>query len=63
MTHKDCPKRVIHISLDVSTAGMLFQPGDAVGVCPSNDPIIVDQLLNAIAIDGCQYVPWCLRPI
>lgn len=57
MTHKECPKRVLHLSLDISTAGMAFQPGDAVGVCPSNEPWIVDELLSTIAVDGSQCAP------
>ena len=58
MTHKECPKRVLHLSLDISTAGMAFQPGDAVGVCPSNEPHIVDELLSTIALDGSECAPW-----
>lgn len=57
MTHKECPKRVLHISLDVAAAGMAFQPGDAVGVCPSNEPHLVDELLSILTIDGSQCAP------
>eukprot|EP00892_Ulva_mutabilis_P009896 jgi/Ulvmu1/7279/UM035_0067.1 len=56
MTHKECPKRVLHISLDVASAGMSFQPGDAVGLRPSNEPHIVDKLLSTLSADGSQCI-------
>jgi sulfite reductase (NADPH) flavoprotein alpha-component len=57
MTAKECPKRVLHISLDVSDSGMTFLPGDAAGVCPGNDPGQVDALLAHLKFDGAQCAP------
>lgn len=61
MTHGQCPKRVLHISLDISSAGMSFKPGDAIGMCPANEPHIVDELLSTLSIDGNQCVVLLFR--
>lgn len=55
MTANECPKRVLHISMDVSNSGITFLPGDAAGVCPGNGPTLVDGLLGRLQIDGSQY--------
>lgn len=57
MTAKECPKRVLHMSLDVTGSGMEFLPGDAAGVCPANDPSIVDGLLEHLQLDGSLCAP------
>ena len=61
MTAKECPKRVLHMSLDVTGSGMEFLPGDAAGVCPANDPTLVDGLLEHLKLDGSQYASNTLR--
>ena len=57
ITAKECPKRVLHLSLDVTGSGMEFLPGDAAGVCPANDPSIVDGLLEHLQLDGSLCAP------
>jgi sulfite reductase (NADPH) flavoprotein alpha-component len=38
----------IHLELSLEGSGLSYQPGDAVGVRPDNDPLLVDQLLAAL---------------
>ena len=45
-------RRVLHVELDVSEGGdaMAFEPGDALGVVPHNDPEVVDATLACLGI-------------
>ncbi|CAI5505310.1 unnamed protein product [Closterium sp. Naga37s-1] len=46
---------VVHVEVDVSTAvhaGVSIAAGDSVGVVPSNDADMVDQLLARLGVDG-----------
>ena len=47
----DDERTVIHVELDISGSGGLdYQPGDSIGVCPENDPALVDALLQRIGV-------------
>jgi sulfite reductase (NADPH) flavoprotein alpha-component len=45
-------KMTYHISLDIAKSGISFKVGDSIGVLPTNDPKVVDQILDRIAING-----------
>lgn len=38
----------IHLELSLEGSGLSYQPGDAVGLRPENDPVVVEQLLAAL---------------
>jgi sulfite reductase (NADPH) flavoprotein alpha-component len=44
-------KSVRHVVLDQEGSGLTFEPGDAIGVVPQNDPALVDRLLDALELD------------
>jgi len=41
-----------HIELTTSEAGFVYQPGDAIGVLPTNDPELAASLLDAVGLGG-----------
>jgi len=45
-------KETRHIELDLSSSGLKYQPGDALGFVPANDPAVVEQLLQATGLSA-----------
>lgn len=45
-------KQTTHVELQLEGSGILYQPGDALGVLPENDPAVVETLLSATGHDG-----------
>src|SRR6266700_5271478 len=46
-----------HFELDLTGWGLNFEVGDSVGVCPTNDPDLVDQIIRALGATGDEKVP------
>jgi sulfite reductase (NADPH) flavoprotein alpha-component len=46
-----------HFELDLTGWGLSFEVGDSVGVCPTNDPDLVDQIIRALGATGDETVP------
>lgn len=45
-------KEVRHIELSLEGSGLQYQPGDALGVYPQNDPALVAMLIDALGFDA-----------
>jgi sulfite reductase (NADPH) flavoprotein alpha-component len=45
-------KETRHVELDLSGSGLIYEPGDSLGVAASNDASVVDQLLEATGLAG-----------
>jgi sulfite reductase (NADPH) flavoprotein alpha-component len=43
-------KQTIHVELSLAGAGIAYQPGDALGIAPQNDPALVDQVQTATGL-------------
>lgn len=41
-----------HIELSLAGSGLVYQPGDALGVWPGNPAVLVDELLEVLALDA-----------
>ena len=50
-----------HIAVSLEGSGIEYQPGDALGVVPRNDPALVDAVLNATGLDGDTALRTALR--
>lgn len=46
-----------HCVLDLKDSGLSYEPGDALGVIPANDPSLVGELLSLLDCDGEEGVP------
>ena len=45
-------KEVHHLELSLEESGLIYEPGDALGVLPSNDPDMVDEVMAATGLSG-----------
>jgi sulfite reductase (NADPH) flavoprotein alpha-component len=50
LTGHGSSKETRHIELSLAGSGLTFEPGDALGVVPRNDPAVVGALLDALAL-------------
>src|SRR6266542_5424621 len=46
-----------HFELDLTGWGLNFEVGDSVGVYPTNDPELVDEIIRALGATGNEQVP------
>lgn len=53
---RDSERDVRHIELSLEGSGLRYEPGDALGVWPRNPPVLVQQWLDALRLDGAQAV-------
>lgn len=49
-------KETYHLSLDIKPSSLIYSVGDCIGVCPENDPWIVETLLLALNIPGTEMI-------
>ena len=45
-------KQTFHAELSLNGSGLTYEPGDAIGVVPHNDPAVVDAVLSAAGLQG-----------
>lgn len=50
-------KETRHIELSLEGSGLTYQPGDALGIVPENDPAAVSDLIQALDLDPEEPVP------
>jgi len=43
-----------HVALALADSGILYEPGDSLGILPHNDPVLVEEVLNAVGLSGDQ---------
>jgi sulfite reductase (NADPH) flavoprotein alpha-component len=52
ITGRGSSKDVRHVVLSLEDSGLTYQPGDALGVWPTNPPRLVEQFLTLLTLDG-----------
>lgn len=45
-------KETFHVELSLEGSGLTYQPGDAIGVVPENDPAVVEAVLTPVGLGG-----------
>ena len=45
-------KQTFHVELSLAGSGLTYQPGDAIGIAPQNDPAVVEAVLEAAGQAG-----------
>ncbi len=50
-------KDVRHVRIDLAQSGLVYQPGDSIGIAAHNDPALVELCLAAIGADGRELAP------
>ena len=49
-------KQTVHLELLLEGSGLTYQPGDALGVCPVNDPEYVDEMIDSLGANADEEV-------
>src|SRR5262245_59415969 len=49
-------KETWHVVLDLSGSGISYRPGDSFGICPENDPLLVESILTSCQLTGNEEV-------
>ena len=57
LTGEASAKDVRHVVIDLSPAGMTYEPGDSIGICAPNDPELVEACLRALGAAGDELLP------
>ncbi|MBO9664661.1 assimilatory sulfite reductase (NADPH) flavoprotein subunit [Dokdonella sp.] len=52
ITARDGTRDVRHVELSLEGSGLAYEPGDALGVWPTNPPALVDAVLDVLHLDG-----------
>jgi len=56
ITARSATKEVRHIEINLTGSGLNYEPGDALGVWHENPPVVVNDVLQALRLDGEQPV-------
>lgn len=56
LTHPASTKVTMHLAFSTAGTKLSYKPGDAVGVIPSNDPILVAEILQHLRCNGNEQV-------
>ncbi|MDR0780049.1 MAG: hypothetical protein LBF16_05060 [Pseudomonadales bacterium] len=56
LTTPSSSKDVRHVEIDLGDSGLCYEPGDTLGLWIRNDPALVQQVLDACALDGSESV-------
>ena len=57
LSSDDSEKDTRHFEIDLTGWGLNFEPGDSLAVYPTNDPVLVDEILRALGAKGDESVP------
>ncbi len=57
LTGQQSEKDTRHIELDIEGSGFIYEPGDSLGVFPTNDPELVEEILSVLDFSGEEMVP------
>ncbi|WP_210491145.1 assimilatory sulfite reductase (NADPH) flavoprotein subunit [Patulibacter sp. SYSU D01012] len=52
LTGRGSTKETRHVELSLEGSGLTYAPGDALGVVPLNDPVLVETLLGQLSLTG-----------
>jgi sulfite reductase (NADPH) flavoprotein alpha-component len=56
LTGRGSSKQTRHIELSLAGSGLAYEPGDALGIVPRNDPAVVTELLESLKFSGSEPV-------
>ena len=56
LTGIESAKDVRHVVIDLADSGLIYEPGDSIGLLTPNDPQLVEAVLKALRADGAEPV-------
>ena len=57
LTRPGSSKDVRHVVIDLGELGLVYEPGDSIGLATPNDPALVEATLGALGVTGDERVP------
>ena len=57
LTGERSAKDVRHVKIDLSSAGLAYEPGDSIGILAPNDPDLVEACLRTLGAAGTELAP------
>jgi sulfite reductase (NADPH) flavoprotein alpha-component len=57
LTKPASAKDVRHVVIDLAASGLVYEPGDSIGLATPNDPTLVDACIAALGAAGTEEVP------
>ncbi len=63
LTGRGSSKETRHLELSLEGSGIHFEPGDALGLVPTNDPALVEELLHGLGLDSSSEVEVKGKPV
>lgn len=52
ITSSRSESETLHIEFDLTGSGIAYEPGDTLGIQPTNDPALVEAVLRGVGLDG-----------
>jgi len=56
LTRDGSTKTTLHLTWSIAESGIRYEPGDACGIIPQNDPALVEDILNLLRFSGEEQV-------
>jgi sulfite reductase (NADPH) flavoprotein alpha-component len=56
LTRNGSTKLTLHLTWSIAESGIRYEPGDACGIIPHNDPVLVEEILNLLRFSGEEQV-------
>ena len=57
ISSQDSGKETRHFEISIAGSGFNYEPGDSMAVYPSNDPQLVEEIIQALGASGNETVP------
>ncbi len=57
LTRPGSGKDVRHVVIDLAESGLIYEPGDSIGLAATNDPALVQSCLDTLGCTGAEIVP------
>src|SRR5438874_1312329 len=57
ISSQDSGKETRHFEISITGSGFNYEPGDSMAVYPSNDPQLVEEIIQALGASGNETVP------
>ena len=57
ISSEDSGKETRHFEISIAGSGLSYEPGDSMAVYPSNDPQLVQEIIQALGVSGNEIVP------
>ncbi|GAA4365242.1 diflavin oxidoreductase [Kangiella marina] len=62
ITGQGSPKETYHVEIDISDSGIIYEPGDSLGIIAHNKPELVAEVLSLLSLEASESVTYKGQP-